>query len=74
MSGKKVTIPAVHDLDLKDVLAKLNLLDKIEAGEILCAQCQNTITIKNLGGLAKKNDRLLLFCSQTDCLDTCVEE
>jgi peptide subunit release factor RF-3 len=64
MEGK---IYAVHDRDLKGFLSELNLLDKIEAGELKCPHCDCTITIKNIGFISKSKGKFEICCDNISC-------
>ena len=44
----KAKLNAVHDNDLEALLTKLNLLDKIKAGELKCKFTKEIITLENL--------------------------
>ena len=65
----KVELTAIHDVDLKKVLIKLGLYDKVVNGEVKCFVCGRPINWNNIGGVFKsKDDSLHLICNNMKCL------
>ena len=46
---KGVELKAVYDQDLEQVLSNLGILDKLMAGELICAVCGCKVDLDNLG-------------------------
>jgi len=66
---EKISIPAIHDDDLKVILGKYNLLEQIEHGKIKCKICNSIITWDNLYGMVFQNSNLQLVCDSIDCIE-----
>ena len=61
-------VKAIHDSDLKKVLRKLRLYEKLTRGELKCAICGCPLTLDNLGGLYRENGEVKLVCNKIKCL------
>jgi len=61
-------LKAFHERDTEELLKKLNLLKKVEAGQVTCTICGKSITKENLGGIIKKESMILMVCDDLDCL------
>ena len=69
MSRAKVTLRAVHDVDLEKVLRKLGIYESIIRGERKCSICGRPTTLDNLGGLYRDDDGTIkLVCNDIKCL------
>ena len=64
----KVEIPAVRDRDLRGILDRFGLSEKMDKGELTCEPCSRTLTWENLGALLVKGGELLLFCNLSECI------
>jgi len=68
-------IKAIHDSDLKRVLCKLQLYEKLTGGELKCAICSQPLNSDNLGGLYRdRNGEIKLVCNRMECLVKATEE
>lgn len=65
---KRMEIPAIHDKDLLLILEELHLLEKINDKKLNCSNCNEVITIENLGALKKQNDKILIICDNPECI------
>ena len=63
----KRKIYAVHDRDLKDFLADLNLLEKVLQGEIKCPECECIITLENIGFITMFKGEAEICCDDLEC-------
>jgi hypothetical protein len=66
---QKIQIPAIHDRDLRKILDKYLLSDKIDRGEIRCNLCNKPITWGNLYAIKVVNDSLIIFCDEPNCIE-----
>jgi hypothetical protein len=64
-----VNIPAIHDDDLKSLLIKHGLYDRVIQGKILCYISNEVITWDNIYGLLEVNGELKLVCDNSECID-----
>jgi hypothetical protein len=58
-----------HEKELKTVLLKLNLLEKIKNGKIKCFVCKKTITQENFGAFFKKGSKTYVICDNPECIE-----
>lgn len=65
---EKVEVKAVYDQDLKQVLAKLGILDKLIAGEMNCAVCRCEVDLDNLGTIFPEGDEVKVSCDNNRCV------
>jgi len=65
----KIQIPAIHDKDLRKILDKFGVAEKIDNGEILCYNCNEKITWENLFALKILGDQLIFFCDHPNCIE-----
>ena len=63
---KRMEIPAIHDKDLLLILKELDLLDEINDKKIKCSNCDEVITIENIGALKKENNQISLICDNPE--------
>ncbi len=70
LSRKRETLNAVHDDDLKGVLAELGVQQAFERGQLKCFFCEDTITWDNLYSIFPLGGDVKFSCSKP----TCVEE
>lgn len=64
----EITIYAVDNRSLADVLEKLGIYRDVVAGRIRCHFCNCTVTMQNLGGLFRHEGRICLVCNDIRCL------
>ncbi|HTK21696.1 MAG TPA: hypothetical protein VL442_19400 [Mucilaginibacter sp.] len=67
--GENINIPAIHDDDLKSLLIKHDLYDKILRGEVRCSMNGETITWENIYGIFEENGKIKLVCDNIECID-----
>lgn len=65
----RIDIPAIHDKDLKEILEKLGLFEKLEKGELLCINCDKVITMENLSALKVVGNEIVVFCDEIECIE-----
>ena len=66
---KKMEIPAVHDKDLRSILEKYNLAEKIDKHELRCARCKKEIRWDNISAFRVNGDILNLYCNDPGCIE-----
>lgn len=66
---KKIQIPAIHDKDLRTILDKYKISEKIDKGEILCNLCHKPITWDNLFAFKIVNGEIIFFCDEPNCIE-----
>jgi hypothetical protein len=66
---QKIEIPAIHETDLRNILDKFNLSEKIDKGEIRCALCNKQISWENLFAIKILNGSPILFCDEPNCIE-----
>ena len=68
MSRDYFSLSVFHERESEAILKKLNLLEKLENGQVRCIVCNKTITLENFGGVLKKENRILIVCDDLECL------
>lgn len=71
---ENVELPAIKDNELRIVLDKFNLSEKIDRGEILCASCEKIIQWENIGALLVNNATLVIYCDSPECIEIVSKE
>ncbi len=66
---KKLEIPAIHDKDLRLILDKYNLAEKIDNREIKCTLCDNEITWENIAALKIREGSIDIYCDDPNCIE-----
>ncbi|MCX6303360.1 MAG: hypothetical protein NT040_00175 [Bacteroidetes bacterium] len=61
-------LKVVYDDDVPTLLSSLDLLDKVDRGEIRCSNCNNIITREKFGYLKYVNGKVELYCINTNCI------
>jgi len=67
---KRVEVKAVYDQDLKKVLANLDILDKLIAGELNCPVCGCQVDLDNLGTIFSHGAEAGVSCDNDRCIRT----
>jgi len=68
-------LPAFHEDDFTEILAKFNLLDKLNEGELKCSVCDKILTKENFGCIyLTKNEEIKTSCSDLMCLEKVYQE
>lgn len=62
-------IPAVHDKDLRSILEKYNLAEKIDRHELKCARCKKEIRWDNISAFRVNGHDLNLYCNDPGCIE-----
>jgi len=65
---KRVEVKAIYDQDLQQVLANLEILDKLIAGELNCAVCGCQVDLDNLGAIFPEGDDVGISCDNNRCV------
>ncbi len=66
---ENIEIKGIRDSDIDAFLEKFGELENFIQGKIKCNCCAEPISMANLGGFIIKNNRLVIFCNHTDCLE-----
>ena len=66
---KKEEMEFIFEDDLMPTLEKLDLKEKLSAGEIKCAKCGKVITIDNLCSISEENGEIKITCSDKNCTE-----
>jgi hypothetical protein len=64
----EITLYAVDDRNLADILKKLGIYGDVAAGRLSCYVCGRHITMQNIGGIFKREGRIRLVCNDIKCL------
>jgi hypothetical protein len=64
----EITLYAVDDRDLADVLKKLGIYQDVLVGKSSCYFCRRSVTLQSLGGLFKHEGQIRLVCNDIKCL------
>ncbi len=64
----EITIYAVDDRSLVDVLEKLGIYQDVTAGSARCYICGRPVAVESLGGLFKHEGQVRLVCNDIKCL------
>ena len=67
--AENINIPAIHDDDLKLLLIRHGLYEKILRGEVRCHISDEIITWENIYGIFESNGEIKLVCDNVDCID-----
>ena len=65
---EKELIRAIHPNDVSAVLARLGLLDDLNAGRISCSSCGAPLTTETLRAIARVAGELRVLCTLPECL------
>jgi hypothetical protein len=64
----EITIYAVDDKSLVDVLKKAGIYQDVAAGRARCSFCGAAVAMRNLGGLFKQEGLVRIVCNDIRCL------
>lgn len=70
----EITLKAVLDQDVEELLKNLGLLDEMRSGSLTCALCGNPISLEIFSGVFKKNGEIRVFCGELLCFNGAIEE
>ncbi len=76
MFSERRRLPVFEEKDFHDILQKVGLLKKIEAGKLFCSKCEIKITKENFGALyiPKGSEDVAVVCNRSDCLRLIAED
>ena len=63
-----IHLKAIHDKDLMPLLREHRLDAPLAQGMLRCHSCAQPMTWDNIGGIAFKEGRLVLYCEDMSCL------
>ncbi|MBM4400603.1 MAG: hypothetical protein FJ045_01490 [Crenarchaeota archaeon] len=66
---RRIEIPAARRTDLENILKTFGIPPGLDDDSVHCCQCNESITWDNLGGMFIQNNKLILFCNLTDCVE-----
>ena len=64
----EITLYAVDDRNLVDILKKTGIYQDVVAGRSRCYICGRSVTMQNLGGIFKHEGQIRLVCNDIKCL------
>jgi hypothetical protein len=64
----EITIYAIDDRNLVDILKKVGIYQDVAAGRTRCHFCGVAVTMQNLGGLFKHEGQVRVVCNDIKCL------
>jgi len=70
----KIEIAAVTDSDLRAVLNRFGVAEKIDREEEICSSCSDVLTWESIGAFVVLGDRVKLFCCLSECLEAAERE
>lgn len=71
---RKLTIKAVHEQDLGDLLNRLGLSEVMMQGELTCGVCGSIVNLSNLLCVYPSNDEVKVCCSNLKCHERLLRE
>jgi hypothetical protein len=71
---ERITVPAVRDKDMRDILNRFSLSTRLDSGELHCPSCNSVLRWENVGGFVIVQGEPRLFCSASDCLEEIKQE
>jgi len=72
MIKKKITVNAVLDKDIEQILKQTNQYESLIKGNLKCENCGVTITPENIGIIQPEKSQelnLLFYCERLDCIE-----
>ena len=64
----EITLYAVDDRNLAEILKKLGIYGDVAAGRLRCHVCGKPVTMQNIGGIFKHEGQVRLVCNDISCL------
>jgi hypothetical protein len=64
----RFSLPAVHELDLPQLLRSLGLEDELKAGILGCELCEEPVSPDTIYALFPQNDEIYVICTQPECV------
>lgn len=69
MARPKSRLSAVYEDDVVEFLRRVGLLEVIEAGTLVCAICNQGVTLQNFRAAYPSGEDILVCCDKIDCFD-----
>jgi hypothetical protein len=66
---EKIEIPAIHDKEFMNIMKDLGLIESIELKKANCINCNEPLTIENIGGIKIIENCPKLICDNSECLE-----
>ena len=66
--ARTIVIPAVYDRDLKALLERAGLYERVARGEAKCYFCGRRLGLSDIGAIITLNGELKLICDNPACL------
>jgi hypothetical protein len=66
---EKIEVSAIRDRDLRDILQKYQLSEKMVQGKLSCESCSQIMSWENTGALIVKGSGLIFYCNLPECID-----
>ena len=67
LTSKKETINAIHEDDLRSILNKLGILEKISTHDAKCSICNKILTLDSISALYTIDGEPKLVCEKDAC-------
>ena len=64
-----INIKAIHDKDLRTILDKYGLSERIDNNSLLCEFCYQPISWSDIGALLIKKNKIIVCCKRIDCIN-----
>ncbi len=64
----RFSLPAVHELDLPQLLRSLGLEEELKAGILGCELCEEPVSPDTIYALCPQNDEIFVVCAQPECV------
>jgi len=61
-------ISAIHERDLDKLLQRIGAKEKIDAGEVYCKYCKETVTNENLYSILPESGGINFVCDKPVCI------
>jgi hypothetical protein len=71
---RKQEIRAIYEEDLDSFLEKIELLEPLNKGELLCAVCNEKITRENFKFVFVESDDIKICCNKTGCYEKVISK
>jgi hypothetical protein len=66
---QKLEIPAARKIDLQNILSSHGIPPELDDDSLHCSVCNEKISWDNLGGIFIREDKPILFCDLSDCVE-----
>ena len=65
----QIEVPAIRDRDLREILDKLGISQRIDSGELDCCSCSGIVTWDAIGALLVREGNVLVCCHLSECIE-----